>query len=245
MDTNSECAGVRELEAAIRSVGAAMMHIDNSPGSRVLAGTAVFGQMQLMVLHAQAIEATAASEHALTSSAHLRPMMLAWSRIIALFREPDPNAAAIMSMRQTCVDRLAQLREADPETGEVGRLEKALELMQSVANGGGQQAPRGTRSLGRGGQGSLIENARAWLKSTPEVLAEFDDALAEADCAGPTPVMVADSDGNERVIYLAFSDNPDESANRICYQASRILVRSWEQIARAFGITPAPTGLEQ
>lgn len=232
--------GVQELASAIKSVTASMQAVEGFPGNRVIAGTAAFGQLQLMMLHALAIEATATTEHAITASAQLRPMVLAWCRMMALFREPDPNAAAIMSLRQGCVDRLAHLRDVDPETGEVERLEKALHVLHTVAvSAGGSGASRGTRAPGRGGVDGLIENARAWLRATPHVLAEFDVALAEAENLGPTAVMVSEP-GDEHVLYLAFSDDPRESANRTCGHASRMLTRAWEQIARTFGIAEAP-----
>jgi hypothetical protein len=233
--------GVRGLEATIKMVIAAMGSAEDLPGDRALAGTAVFGQMQLMLLHGLAINASAKTEHVIVASAHLRPMMLAWCRMMALFRETDPNAAAIVSLRQGCVDRLEHLRAADPESGEVARLENALEALQRVASSvTDNRGFRGTRAPGRGGTAGLIEDARVWLRATPQVLADFDAALAEADNAGPTPVMISDAEGGPNVFYLAFSDDPAEAANRVCLRASRVLARAWEQIARTFGIAEAP-----
>ena len=233
--------GVRGLETAIKTVGASMMHIENFPSNRVLAGTAVFGQMQLMILHAQAIEASATTEHAITASAQLQPMVLAWCRMMALFREPDTNAAAIMSLRQGCVDRLEHLRSMEPEAGEVARLEDALTVLRTVAIAAGAgHGERGTRAPGRGGTEGLIEDAREWLRMTPHVLDEFDNALAEAEYVGPTPLLISESDGVERILYLAFSAEMNEAANRTCFHASRVLTRAWEQITRTFGIAEAP-----
>jgi hypothetical protein len=233
--------GVRGLEAAIKSVSASMMHVENFPSDRVLAGTAVFGQMQLMIMHAQAIEVAASTEHAITACAQLRPMVLAWCRLMALFREPDPNAAAIMSLRQGCVDRLEHLRAVEPESGEVARLENALNVLRTVAMAAGSgRGERGTRAPGRGGEAGMIDDARDWLRLTPHVLTEFDDALAESEHLGPTPMMISESDGVERILYLAFSDEPAEAANRTCFHASRVLARAWEQVGRTFGIAEAP-----
>jgi hypothetical protein len=233
--------GARGLEATIKMVIAAMGSADDLPGNRALAGTAVFGQMQLMLLHALAINASSSTEHVIVAAAHLRPMMLAWCRMMALFRETDPNAAAIVSLRQGCVDRLEHLRGIDPTCAEVDRLENALSVLQSVANSVTENRGfRGTRAPGRGGTAGLIEDARAWLRATPQVLVDFDQALAEADNAGPTPVMISDADGSPNVFYLAFSDDLRESANRVCFRASRVLARAWEQIARNFGIAEAP-----
>jgi hypothetical protein len=233
--------GVRGLETAIKAVASSMMNIENFPANRVLAGTAVFGQMQLMILHAQAIEASATTEHAITASAQLRPMVLAWCRMMALFREPDPNAAAIMSLRQGCVDRLEHLRTVEPDAAEVGRLEDALNVLRTVAMAAGSgRGERGTRAPGRGGDDGMIDDARDWLRLTPHVLVEFDDALAESDHLGPTPMMISESDGVERILYLAFSDQAAEAANRTCFHASRVLMRAWEQITRTFGIAEAP-----
>ena len=85
----------------------------------------------------------------------------------------------------------------------------------------------------------MIEDARDWLRLTPHVLVEFDDALAESEHVGPTPMMISESDGVERILYLAFSDDAIEAANRTCFHASRMLTRAWEQITRTFGIAEA------
>ena len=98
----------------------------------------------------------------------------------------------------------------------------------------------GTRSPGRGGTEGLIDDAREWLRSTPHVHEEFDDALAEAEYVGPTPLLISESDGVERILYLAFSAEANEAANRTCFHASRVLTRAWEQITRTFGIAEAP-----
>jgi hypothetical protein len=246
MDANDEVLdGVSSLRAVISTVAASMSRIENFPDGHVLVGTAAFAHVQLMTLHAQAIEAAAESEQAITASAHLRPMLLAWCQMMALFREPNPNAAAIASLQQVCVDRLEHLRAVDPEFGEVTRIENALRVIHSIATaaditmGASAHASRGARAPGRGGAATLLDEAREWLRPTPRILAEFDEALAEADRLGPTPVLISEADGNGQVIYLAFSDEPREAANRICLQASRVLMHAWEQVAMAFGLDTA------